>query len=151
MGLGLLRIEYPRFHEFDPQVGAKLRPGVRGHWLEEGGGYVSINSEGFRDKEHAHKKPPNTLRIAVLGDCYAEAMQVNMEETFWAVMERNLQGCKDLQGRQVEVINFGISGYGTTQELLALRKWVWKYSPDVILLAFVTGNDIADNSPVLMQ
>ncbi len=150
-GLWLLGIEYPIFYDFDPVLGSRLRPGLQGCWLREGGGYVSINSDGLRDREHSLAKPPHTLRIAVLGDSFAEALQVNREETFWAVMERDLQACTDLGDRRVEVINFGQSGLGTSQELLALRHRVWKYSPDIVLLAFFTGNDVADNSRALKQ
>jgi hypothetical protein len=49
------------------------------------------------------------------------------------------------------VINFGVSGYGTAQELLTLREQVWKYAPDLILLAITTNNDITDNSRVLKK
>jgi hypothetical protein len=150
-GLRLFGIEYPQFYEFDPVVGARLRPGAQGYWLKEGRGYVSINRDGLRDREHALAKSPETLRIAILGDSYAEALYVNREETFWAVMEKELEGCGQLRGRRVEVINFGQSGFGTSRELLVLRHRVWKYSPDIILLAFCTGNDLADNSPVLNQ
>src|SRR5438445_13415775 len=48
-----------------------------------------------------------------------------------------------------EIINFGVSGYGTAQELQILRHRVWAYSPDMILLAFLTGNDIRNNSRAL--
>jgi hypothetical protein len=150
-GLWLLGIEYPDFYDYDPFLGGKLRPGIRGYFLKEGGGYVSINSDGLRDREHSVDHPPNTLRIAVLGDSFAEAMQVNQEETFWAVMEKDLQHCANLGGRQVEVLNFGQAGFGTAQELLALRHRAAKYAPDVVLLTFFTGNDVADNSPALMQ
>jgi hypothetical protein len=148
-GLRLFKIEYPSFFDFDPFVGLKLRPGLKGYWLQEGGGYVSINSDGLRGREHVISKPPHTLRIAVLGDSFTEAFQVNQEENFCAILEKNLKGCSNLEGRQVEVINFGQSGFGTAQELLALRHWVWKYSPDVVLLAIFTGNDISDNSRAL--
>jgi hypothetical protein len=151
VGLRLLGIGYPDFFDYDPYVGSKLRPGIQGYFLKEGGGYVSINSDGLRDREHALQHPQNTLRIAVLGDSFAEAMQVNQDETFWAIMAKDLQGCPNLQGRQVEVINFGQAGFGTAQELLALRHRAWKYAPDVVLLAFFTGNDVADNSPSMMQ
>ena len=150
-GLRLLGIEYPYFYDYDPVLGSKLRPGIKGYFLKEGGGYVSINAAGLRDREHSLDHPPNTLRIAVLGDSFAEAMQVNQEEAFWAIMEKDLQGCPNLEGRRVEAINFGQAGFGTAQELLALRHRVWKYSPDVVLLTFFTGNDIADNTPVMMQ
>jgi hypothetical protein len=149
VGLRLVGIGYPHFYEFEPVVGSGLRPGIKGYWLKEGGGYVSVNSVGLRDREHAIKKPPHTLRIAVLGDSFAEALQVNREETFWAILEKKLQNCRNLQGRTVEVINFGMSGFGTTQELLTLEHRVWKYSPDIVLLAFTSGNDVADNSPAL--
>lgn len=150
-GLRLAGIEYPIFYDYDPYLGNKLQAGTRGYYLDEGKGYVSINSDGLRDREHPLNPPANTLRIAVLGDSYAEAMQVNEQEAFWAVMEKDLQGCSNLRGRQVEVLNFGQSGFGTTQELLALRHRVWKYSPNVVLLAFTTGNDVSDNSRVLKQ
>lgn len=150
-GLWLLGIGYPDFFDHDPHLGSRLRPGIKGYYFREGSGYVSINSDGLRDREHALEPPPNTLRIAVLGDSFAEAMQVNQEEAFWAVMEKDLQACPALKARQAEVINFGQAGFGTAQELLALRHRVWKYSPDVVLLAFFTGNDVADNHPALMQ
>jgi hypothetical protein len=151
LGLRLMGIEYPLFYDYDPYIGNSLRPGVKGYWTSEGRGYVSINNDGLRDHEHPIVHPANTLRIAVLGDSFTEAMQVNEQETFWAIMGRELKGCDNLRGRKVEVINFGVSGYGTTQELLTLRHRVWKYSPDVVLLAFTTGNDVSDNSRALKQ
>ena len=148
-GLRLFGIEYPLFYDYDPIIGYKLRPGVKGYFLDEGGAYVSINSDGWRDQEHAIQKPLNTLRIAVLGDSYAGAMQVNRQEAFWTIMAKELQTCDTIPDRNIEVMNFGISGLGTTQELLVLQHWVWKYSPDVVLLAFTTANDVSDNSKVL--
>jgi hypothetical protein len=104
----------------------------------------------MRDREHAIQHPPNTLRIAVLGDSFSGAMQVNQDETFWAIMEKNLQGCPNLGSRKVEVLNFGQAGFGVAQELLALRHRAWKYSPDVVLLALFT-DDVRRNTPGLMQ
>jgi hypothetical protein len=150
-GLWLLGIEYPDFFEHDPLLGSRLRPGIKGYFLQEGKGWVSINSHGLRDREHSLSPPSHTLRIAVLGDSFAEAMQVDREESFWAVMEKDLQHCGRLGGRRVEVINFGQAGFGTAQELLAWRHRAAKFAPDIVLLAFFTGNDVADNAPALMQ
>ena len=151
IGLRMAGISYKLFYQYDADLGVVLRSGAEGWWKEEGKAYIRINSAGLRDREHARAKPPRTFRIAVLGDSYAEAMQVPMEETFWSVLERQLKGCPALAGREPEVINFGVSGYGTAQELLMLSHRVWPYNPDVVILAFTTGNDVRNNSRVLEQ
>jgi hypothetical protein len=134
----------------DRDVGYSLRPNAEGWWRKEGLAYVRINSQGLRDREHSITKAPNTIRIAVLGDSFAEALQVPMESTFWALMERQLQNCV-APGTKVEVINFGVSGFSTARELIFLRQRVWQYSPDIVLLLVTSSNDIRDNSPALDQ
>jgi hypothetical protein len=138
----------PSFSIPDAQLGAALRPGAEGWWTEEGRAYVKINSDGMRDVEHAVQKPAGTLRIAILGDSYAEGRQLPIEDLFWKVLEKEVSHC-DRSNGPVEVLNFGVSGYGTAQELLMLRTKVWKYKPDIVVLAFLTGNDIRNNSKKL--
>jgi len=150
--LRLLGITHPVFMAYDPVMGLSAhRPGAKGWFTEEGRAYVTINSAGLRDREHDLEKPPGTIRIAVLGDSYAAALQVAMENAFWSVMERELEKCKALQGRKIEVINFGVSSYGTGLEWITLQKRAWKYDPDIVLLAFLTGNDIRNNTFALEQ
>ncbi len=149
IGLRAIGVSYPIFSQIDGELGASLRPGASGWYMREGQSYVQINSRGLRDREHVLSKPPHTLRIAVLGDSYAEAIQIPMEDAFWSVVEREIKGCPISAGREPEVINFGVSGYGTAQELLMFRQRVLLYSPDIVVLAFVTGNDIRNNSQVL--
>ena len=139
-----------RFHTSDPNLGWKLKPGASGKWNEEGASLVQVNSQGLRDREHTKAKPPNTLRVAVLGDSFTEAIHVPVEQTFGSKLERKLGNCEAIKGRKnVEVINFGVQGYGTAQELILLRKKVWDYSPDIVILAFFIGNDVINNSPKL--
>lgn len=149
VGLRLAGISYPSFSRYDPDTGTALRPQAEGWWTREGRTYVRINRAGLRDRDHTLMKPPRTVRIAVLGDSYAEALQVPLERTFWSVMERELSACSAWAGDSVEVLNFGVSGFGTAQELLTLRTRVWDYHPDLVLLAVTTGNDIRNNSQVL--
>lgn len=151
VGLRVTGVSYRSFSQVDSSLGASLVPRSEGWYKNEGQAYVRINSAGLRDREHVLSKPSRTLRIAVLGDSYAEAMQVPMEDAFWSVLERAMKECPANTGRELEVINFGVSGYGTAQELLTLRQRVWAYSPDIVLLAFVTGNDIRNNSRALEQ
>ena len=106
---------------------------------------MRIDRDGLRDGEHPLAKPAGTLRIAVLGDSCVEALQVPAEETFVKRLESELAACPAVAGRRVETLNFGVSGYGTAQELITLRREVWKYHPDLVLLAVYPGNDLADN------
>jgi hypothetical protein len=146
IALRLAGYTYPVFYTSDTARGYSLQPGLSGWYRKEGEAYIRINSDGLRDREHAKQKPANTLRIALLGDSYSEALQVPLEDAFWVVMEEKLQGCSAFnEGKRVEVINFGVSGYGTAQELLTLREKVWDYAPDIVLLAMTTNNDITDN------
>jgi lysophospholipase L1-like esterase len=142
---------YPEFYGVDYSRGYSLRPGIEGWYKKEGKSFVRINSDGLHDVEHSYRKPARTIRIALLGDSYAEAFQVPLENSFWSVMARRLNADLASSGDRVEVINFGVSGYGTAQELITLREQVWKYDPDIVLLAFTTNNDITDNSRLLKK
>lgn len=102
-----------------------------------------INSYGWRDKEWSICKPQDTYRIAVLGDSYVEAFQVESQATFLALTERQLSKNYDLK---VELMNFGFSGATQTEELLILRNDVEQFSPDMVLLFFLPSNDIKDVS-----
>ena len=64
-------------------------------------------------------------------------------------MENKLNSCNNFGDKKVEVINFGVTEYSTAQEFLTLKHHVWAYYPDIILLAFFSGNDISDNSKIL--
>jgi hypothetical protein len=151
--LRLAGVSNPNFYQPDPVRGWALAPGAEGWWRSEGRAYVRINRDGERDVEHAVAKPAGVLRIAVLGDSCTEALQVPVEQTFWKLLEPALASCPALAGRAhgVEVLNFGVAGYGTAQELLTLREKVWKYAPDVVVLAFYAGNDVRNNYRRLEQ
>jgi hypothetical protein len=149
IGLRIIGFSNPIFYEYDEYLGWKASPNAEGWYQKEGKAYIKINSEGLRDREHAFSKPDSVIRVAVLGDSYAEAMVLPIEETFWSLAEQKLNSIKPFGNKSVEVINFGIGGYGTDQELVQLRRVVWNYSPDIVILAFFAGNDIRNNSHLL--
>ncbi len=145
--LRVIDFSYPNYYRYDFETGAALRPGAEGWWREEGESYVRINAQGMRDDRNiSPSKPDNVFRVAVLGDSYAEALQVDVEKTFWRLLEKKLNACGFSPGKRVEVLNFGVSGYSTAQELIALRHRVKPFRPDFVILAFLSGNDVRDNS-----
>lgn len=132
-----------------PYRGWTLKAGAAGWQRDEGAGLVRVNRAGFRGPDWTIPKPPGVFRIAIVGDSFTEAPQVNYRQTFCAVAERELGGCKALARRKVQVMDFGIDAYGTAQELMTLRRHAWKYAPDMVVLAFFSGNDLRNNSVVL--
>jgi hypothetical protein len=146
IGLRAAGFSEPSVYVPDEVRGHALLPGARGWWRSEGEAYVRVNSRGLRDREHDIAKPADTLRIAILGDSFTEALQVPLERTYWHLLESELNARRCFGGKRVEVINFGVGGYGTGQQLLTLRNEAWRYTPDIVLLAFFIGNDIRNNS-----
>lgn len=146
VALSTLSIGDPILRDVDPVLGWAPIPGAEGWWTREGRAYVRITEHGFRGVDRPREKPEGVLRVAILGDSYTEAKQVALHDTYFSQAERELNTCL---GRPVEVLSFGVSGYGTAQERVLLEHRVWAYSPDVVLLAFLTGNDVADNHPRL--
>jgi hypothetical protein len=145
----LLGLGRPGFFVYDRATGWSLRPGASGWQREEGRAWIEINNVGMRDRDHALQKPPGTLRVAVLGDSFTEAQQVAQADTYCALLQPDLGSCPALHGRAVETLNFGCDSYGTGQELMTLRTKVWRYHPDVVVLAFCTGNDVRNDSATL--
>jgi hypothetical protein len=139
----------PKLYVPDAVTGSFHQPLLDFTYTHEGHGRVHINSAGLRDREHALAKPTGVYRIAVLGDSYAAALEVDQPQAFWSVLERRLNDCRAFGPATVEVINFGVAGFGTAQQLLTLRERAWDYAPDLVLLAFLTGNDVRNNSRAL--
>lgn len=122
-----------------------LRPGASGFVSTETRQLIRINSGGFHDKERTYEKAANTIRIAVLGNSWTEALQVPIEKSYTSLLQQKLNESSCFTGKRVEVLNFGVAGYSTGQELLTLQQEVWNYHPDVVLLAFYPARDIANN------
>lgn len=139
------------FYRPDPQVGHRLIPGAAGVFnspADGGARRVQISSQGLRDQEYTLAKPAGTRRILILGDSYCEGLQVELAETFQAVLERHLAFVPDRP--TVEVINGGVSGFGTDNELLFYRHVGRDFQSDLVVLCFFT-NDLEDNSASLQR
>ena len=150
--LRLAAIEKPAFYQFHPVRGFSHRPGAQGWWNQEGRGWVSINKAGFRDSNHAALPTKGVLRLAVLGDSFSEAFQVNQEQTWWAQLQKqvmNKLGCTLISNypKGLEVMNFGVGAYGTGQQLLTWRSDARHNKANLVILAVFLGNDINDNTP----
>ena len=100
---------------------------------------VRINSLGLRGPEHDFSNH-TSMRILLLGDSFTFGYGLNEEDTF----SGKLQALFREAGHHVMVINAGVAGWGTTQELLFARDHMDLFQPDVVVITFC-GNDPVDD------
>jgi lysophospholipase L1-like esterase len=125
-------------YRVDPQVRYVLMPNQKG-WIDDG--FVTTNSRGFRGREVDSPKPRGRMRIVVLGDSLAFGWGVNDAETFSSQLEQQLHARKP--GLDLDVVNLGVPGYATRQEVALLKRNLAALEPDVVLVGFYT-NDLPD-------
>ena len=100
---------------------------------------VKINSRGLRDYEYKVKKDTGVFRIIGLGDSIAFGSGVKLDEIYLKRLEERLNKFDSVN--KFEVLNFGVGGYNTEQELAILRERALKYQPDLVILGY-SLNDI---------
>jgi hypothetical protein len=150
--VGLVEIALRATHAFnarvawtepDPEIGWRFTPG-REYWFFAENDHAiqgRINAMGWRDHERT-RATARATRVAVLGDSYVEAFQVELDSTFAAIAERLARA----HGLEIEFMNFGRSGMGVAEERIVLTRDILPCNPDVVVLLFTPNNDIADAS-----
>jgi hypothetical protein len=93
------------------------------------------NSLGLRDEEFSLDAKPT---IMFLGDSFVWGLDSEADERFTDVLKSKIPDYK--------ILAAGVSGYGTDQEYLLLKRLWPKVKPAVVVLIFCAGNDRLDNS-----
>lgn len=111
-----------RYFDYDSTLGWALHP------LGDQPPHYHTNAQGFRaEREYAPDPPPGHLRIAAFGDSFTHGDDVPFEDAWTTRLERP----------GVEVLNFGVPGYGLDQALLRYRIEGRRYHPHVVLIGFM--------------
>jgi len=84
-------------------------------------------------------KTPNSFRVAFLGDSFTFGWGVKEQEAFPQVVRRILQSVAP-QGTNVEVLNFGVPGYSTFQEVASFEDVGLDFRPDVVVAYFIEND-----------
>jgi len=131
--------------QLDDELYVVNRPGARFTYAR-GTEYaipITYNAWGFRGPVPTREVPPSTIRIVLIGDSQTEGLQVHLDETYGRVLQRELE--RQWPNRRFEVVNLAVSGYGTHQELLTLKRYGPAIRPDWVVLGFHPLNDLSDN------
>ncbi len=132
------RVSYKTlFLEPHPQVGWTHVPSFTYRWTglcREFDETHRTNSYGLLDKEWTTEKPPNTVRIAVLGDSYIDAVQVPREQTaVYRLQERLNSDPNKPKDIVFETMNFGVSNYGVGQMQLMYEHIARQFDVDYVI------------------
>jgi hypothetical protein len=136
------QVKFPR-HVVGSSFGLRINEphAVYRHKSRDVNVWFRINGQGMRDdREFARAKPAGKLRIVSLGDSFTIGYEVSGEETFSHVLETKLRAA----GLDVEVLNAGVSGFGTAEECAYLERDLFDYSPDLVLVSYYM-NDLVDS------
>ena len=138
----------PKAWQFDDHLGWDHIPGASGRMVTpEFDTEMAINGDGLRDREHERQAAAGVRRILIFGDSFAEGWGVELDESVSKVLEdllrRRTERSRD--GNAIEVLNFGMAGFGTDQEMLLFERKGRAYGPDLVIVLFY-GNDLWNNT-----
>jgi lysophospholipase L1-like esterase len=135
--------EFQKLFTPDPVVGYRLKPGSSAQFkTADFDTRISINQAGVRDREIG-PKAAGEFRVVVLGDSLVMSVQVPVEDTFVARLERRLNDGA-VPPASYRVINAGVQGYGPVEEYLFHREVTAALRPDIVILGLYPGNDAVE-------
>jgi len=132
------------------------QPGARGWFQSCPGGalewrtYSRFDQGGLRSDRDVPRARSDAVRVLVIGDSFTEGLQVPLDQTWVHLAERRLNETAP-PGVRYELLNAGMSAWGTDNELLWYLHEGRYYRPDVVLLAFNTSNDVFENDRALVS
>jgi len=114
-------------------------------WDAEHRAKIHINSLGLRDREMTVEKADGVTRIALMGNSFVEALQVEQSDTFDDRSEEIFRK----SGREVEVVNLAISGQTAIEQLVRLEDVGVMFDSDIVVtitraLDFTSGEMRSD-------
>ena len=93
---------------------------------------IKINNKGFRNDQNYIERNSDPL-IAVVGDSYVEANQVDYANSFYGLLAREYQG-------QAAVYSFGFSGAALSQYLVWARHAVLEYGASYLVMPIISND-----------
>ncbi len=130
--------ERGKFARYDPVLGWDGLEGVEDdfEWVDCRH-HVRHNKYGYRGATHGPERTARK-RLLFLGDSFTWGFGVEEGELFTSLMESE-------SGGEIEVVNMGVSGYSTDQELLLWERKGRLWKPDEVFVMVVTTHDHIDS------
>lgn len=147
----LRRLEPPAHDEISPEAFFSIRsselgwdgkPNAEGYFADGlCHGHVVNDRYGNRMNSAEGTFRDDYRSVLLIGDSNTAALEVDNDETVAALLEQELRR----RGMRVNVINFGVRGYGTDQSVRKALLYAQKIRPEQIIYMY-TDNDFFDNN-----
>lgn len=125
-----LHSDHSTYVQFDPTLGWSIRPN---RTVEHQGAVYTSNDIGIRaSRSYSLDPPENTVRIAAFGASFTHGDEVSDEYTWPRLLEQ--------MQPDLEVMNWGVGGYGTDQAFLRYKTRGAAYAPDLVLIGYEEEN-----------
>jgi hypothetical protein len=126
------------FCRFDPLLGWLPMANLTGLHAHRGGtSRVHQNQFGLRGPDGMQRdRRDGRRRVLVLGDSYVWGFGADQDKLFSA---------PEVHQTQQELLNFGVSGYGTDQEYLYYLNRGTRFCVDEVVVAVTPYNDVVNN------
>ncbi len=139
---------HDRYFVPDPVLALRRRPNVDFYFrMEECKSgfvhFVTNNQALRRTGDTTFEKPTATRRILALGDSHVDGV-VDNEENLTNLLEARLNRQDEKKGLHWQVLNAAVGSYSPYQNYLWYRETGKRYAPDLVLLTFYLGNDLAE-------
>jgi lysophospholipase L1-like esterase len=136
-------VHTPGMYVEDPDVGYVVAPNFVGYQSRpEFHTRVTTGQYGLRGAD-TRPRQANTVRILVLGDSQAWGFGVDDDATFSVQLERQL--ADHYPELDIQVLNGGVPGYGTADQLAFLESRGPILDPDLVIVQFLSVNDFKEN------
>ena len=120
------------FSRYDKELFYTLKPGVFQYKNREFENEFRVNSKGLRDDEESLSSP----EIIVLGDSYAMGWGVDQDSTFSEILAK---------GSSKNVLNAGVSSYGTAREI-ALLEQLDISNTEALIIQYCSNDDLENKT-----
>ena len=138
----------------NPEIGYKPAPGAKNMSSLLGWDYPDneTNTLGFRSPDYSKEKPAHTFRTVLIGDSLSMGLWIDRyQDTFAAQVETHLQNYLNRFQVQAQLLNFGVTGYNTKQEVGMLEEQALAYQPDLILLEYCLNDSYRNDDNMYSQ